>query len=367
MKNKIQKAIFSLLGTEPYYAHFIMECKVSYDAYGCQTAGVGVHEGIPQMVFNSVFLSKLSPEQTVAVLKHEVLHLVLDHLTHVKEMNRDPIVSNIAQDCAINQYIEGLPEGCVTLPAVNKVVGKTLKPRETSAYYYDELMKKKKQLEASGMKNHDDHALEGMPQDSGELAKGAVARVAESALKQAAGKAPEVIVQAVASLGQAKLPWRVLLRNAIMTQVSRQTQATAKKVNRRFPLPVPGKRHKRTMTLGVCVDESGSVNDEQHAAFMTEIQSIAKTITKTYLIHADCVVAEVEDLSKKKFKATRRAAGGTAYQPAIDKARELGCTMIVYFGDFDTSDKPKNPGVPFLWVGVGNQPAPGDFGKVIRL
>jgi hypothetical protein len=42
-------------------------------------------------------------------------------------------------------------------------------------------------------------------------------------------------------------------------------------------------------------------------------------------------------------------------------------TAIAYLGDFDSSDIPVNPGVPFLWVGVGNQPPPGNFGKVLRI
>jgi predicted metal-dependent peptidase len=186
-------------------------------------------------------------------------------------------------------------------------------------------------------------------------------------LNAAAGNAPDHVIKAIDALGEAKLPWKTLLRNSIMSQVSRKTQSTTKKINRRFALPVPGKKKKREMVLGVCVDESGSISEEAHTAFMSEIAQIAKNVTKTYIVHADCQVAGVDDLSKTKFNPERKAAGGTAYQPAIDKCVELKCNMIVYFGDFDTADKPKNPGVPFLWVGVGNSPAPAEFGKVIRL
>jgi predicted metal-dependent peptidase len=133
-------------------------------------------------------------------------------------------------------------------------------------------------------------------------------------------------------------------------------------------MPVPGKKKKRTMTLGVCADASGSVSDEQYSMFLQELKSIAKQVELTWFIQADCEVQKVEKLTPKTtFIPNRAGNGGTAYQPAIDKAKELGCDVIIYFGDFDTSDTPRNPGVPFLWVGVGRQDPPGDFGKVLRL
>lgn len=366
MKNRIQQAIFTLLKTEPYYAHFIMESRIIFDAYRIPTAAVCVLNGTPTIVFNSDFIRSLSDPELCGVLKHEVLHLVLDHLGSAKSEGKDPYISNIAQDCAINQFIDAIPKGCVTLDSLSKAVGKKLLPKETSDYYYDQLMSKKKELEAAGAKTLDEHdAIPGA--DSHEVAKGAIKRVAQNAVGRSAGNVADHILAAIDKLGEAKLPWKVLLRNAIMSQVSRETQSTTKKINRRFKLPVPGKKHKRTMTLGVCVDESGSVSQEQHESFMAEIKSIANMVNKTWLVHADCEVAMVEDLSKAKFNPSRRAGGGTAYQPAIDKCKELKCNMIVYFGDFDTADLPVDPRVPFLWVGVGNSPPPANFGKVIRL
>lgn len=367
MKNKIQRAVISLLKTEPYYAHFIMESRIVLDAFGVPTAAVAVCNGTPTIVFNSKFIEPLSDAELCAVMKHEVLHLVLDHVVTGKEEGKDPYIANIAMDCAINQYITSLPKDCITLDGLSKLVGKKLDANETSDYYYEHLMKKKKELQDAGTGTLDEHDVAMPGKDSPEVARGAVKRVAQNSVQRAAGNVAEHILSAIDKLGEAKLPWKVLLRNAIMSQVSRETQATTKRINRRFALPVPGKKHKRTMTLGVCIDESGSVSDEQLTMFMAEIKSISNMVNKTYLVHADSEVAAVEDLSKVKFTPSRRAGGGTAYQPAIDKCKELKCNMIVYFGDFDTADKPQNPGVPFLWVGVGNQPAPGDFGKVIRL
>jgi hypothetical protein len=224
-----------------------------------------------------------------------------------------------------------------------------------------------KAMAAAGLATLDEHGIPIDGEDAPAIAQGAVKRVAQDSLKKAAGQAPEFVQKQLDAMNNAKLPWKSLLRNAIMKQVTRETKATNKKINRRFALPVPGKKQKRTMTLGVCVDSSGSVSDQAFGDFLSEVQSIAKQVTRTWLIHADCEVQAIEDLSKKPLERVRKGNGGTAYQPAINKCLELKCDMIIYFGDFDCADKPKNPGKPFIWVGVGDQEPPGNFGKVIRL
>jgi predicted metal-dependent peptidase len=154
----------------------------------------------------------------------------------------------------------------------------------------------------------------------------------------------------------------------VARSISTTTKNTRKKINRRFGLEQPGKKKKRELTLGVCVDSSGSVSDEAFQSFLTEVSRISQICQTTYLVDADCVVQNVDVIKKgKKVKNQRSGSGGTAYQPAIDKCLELKCDAIVYFGDADSSDIPKNPNIPFLWVIVGNQNPPGNFGSVVRL
>ena len=367
---KLQKAIYDLLKTEPFYAHFILNSKILYDAYKVPTAGVCVTNGTPTFVFNTKFMDSLSHEQVKEVLKHECLHLLMSHLDDMeKEKSQEQKLYNIAQDCAINQYLGQLPEGCVTLDGLSKVVGKPLEAFQTSKYYYDAIKDKQKEMEDSGLKTVDDHDMEGVEgEDTPEMAKAAVQNAAKKALGNAAGNAPDFIVKEIANYGTAQIPWQQVLKNFILTQVTQETQSTHKRMNRRFPLPVPGKKKKRNLTLGVCTDSSGSVSDAQYSMFMTEVKSITNHISKTWLIHADCQVQHVEELKKNtKTDLQRRGGGGTAYQPAISKAMELKSDVIIYFGDFDTSDTPEDPKRPFLWVGVGNQDPPAKFGKVIRL
>lgn len=375
MLNNTQKAITRLLRDEPFFAHFFLDSRVLYDQYGIKTAGVCVLQGTTTFLFNTDFIKGCSAEQLVSIIKHEVLHVNLNHLDdmHINKEEDDlTILLNIAQDGCINQYIDGLPSGSVDIAFMEKLAGVKLEPFQTSKYYYD-LMKLGIDKQMKGKKisrpgNSDDHNLDIPDKDASALAKVVVSAQARRALNKAAGNAPAAIVRELDAYGLSKINWKQSLRNFILSKVSKSTKMTIKKVNRRFSLPIPGKIKKRELEIGVCLDSSGSISDEDYNAFMNEVLQISKLVSKTHIIHADCVVQKVEEVKKgKKFKRTRHGSGGTAYQPAITKAKELGCDVIVYFGDFDCADTPTNPGKPFLWIGVGSSKPPADFGRIIRL
>lgn len=371
MANIIQKSIHRLLSTEPFYAHYLLNSRILYDRFGVPTAGAAVLNGVPTFIFNSEFMGKLTLSQCTTILKHEVLHILFDHTANGETMSmEDKYISNLATDCTINQYLENLPDGCVTLDVISKLVEHDLQAFQTSDYYFDHMKKKQKEMMESGLTTLDEHDLviPGEEIGNAQMNKAAANAVAKKALGQAAGNLNSNLVSVITTHGEASLPWKQILRNFIMSQITNTTLNTHKKVNRRFAMPVPGKKKKRTMTLGVCTDSSGSVSDEQYAMFLTEIKSITKQVELTWFIQADCEVQKVEKLTRNtKALTTRAGNGGTAYQPAITKARELKCDVIIYFGDFDSADVPENPGVPFLWVGVGNQKPPANFGKVLRL
>lgn len=371
MISKFQKAVYQLLTSEPYFAHFLLESKVMYDVFNVKSAAASVIGGVPVIIWNTEFMNALTVDGVKEVLKHEIMHLLLTHTNRAKEENKDHLLYNIATDCAINQYLNSqhFPAGSVTLESLSRAVGQQLKPFETAQYYYDACYKAATKVAAGAGKTVDDHDLVIDGQDIPEIAQAAVQKAGKAALASAAGNAPSVIVKALDAFGEPQISWKQIFKNFVLKQVDRTTRITQSKINRRLPLPAPGRKHKRTMTLGVCLDSSGSVSDEQYSAFFAEVKSIAKQITKVYIVHADCEVQGVDELNKKtrKIDTTRKGVGGTAYQPAITKCLQLGCDAIVYFGDFDTSDIPTDPKKPFLWVGVGNQNPPADWGKVLRI
>jgi len=361
--NRIENAIKTLIEEKPFYAYFFLNSAIRYDVTGVPTAAAGIERDSTVLIFNREFMYSKTVTEIQAIVEHEILHLLFMHVADMKNDSLNKKAANVAMDVAINQYIDNLPADAVTITGLEKLLEKSLKPVETWEYYYGQLMDQ----DLSSVPEMDDHeAFFGEPGSNGQ----AVLRdTISKAVKSARGNVPGVVKNIIAEFNKpSEIPWKVLLRNFIGRATTSTTRFTRKRINRRFDLDAPGRVKKRELILGVCVDSSGSVSDTAYAAFINELLAASKVAAKVYLIEADCEVKNVEILKKNSKRTIERTGyGGTAYQPAIDKCMELKVDAIVYMGDFDTSDQPKNPGIPFLWVGVGNSPKPGDFGSEIRL
>ena len=69
---------------------------------------------------------------------------------------------------------------------------------------------------------------------------------------------------------------------------------------------------------------------------------------------------------KKGMKIEAKGRGGTAYNPAFQKAKELRVDALIYMGDMDSSDQiTERPKYGVLWAIVGKQEPPADFGRKI--
>jgi len=367
---KLEVALKELLNNEPLYAHLYLQCRlVISNKDNMKTACLrkGKDEASFTMEFNESFLNNLSVSHVKGVIKHELLHLIIGHLAYMKSNAR---AKNVAMDCAINQLIakEDLPEKAIKLEDFEKMIGieEKLLPMQTWEYYYSYIP------QGDGIEYLDtlDEHADGDP-DLANISEAEVREMVKNAIKAAAGNIPEELKSHIDILvnAESKIKWQTVLKNFIARAKSTERISTRKKPHRRLGIEVPGYKKKRELTVAACLDSSGSISEDDYGSFMAELVSVGKNVTKMHIIEADCVVQNIETVKKKggKFNRVRRSHGGTAYQPAIDKAKGLKADVIIYFGDFDTSDTPQNPGVPFLWVGVGTQPKPGNFGMEVRL
>ena len=368
--NNIQLGINKLLKDKPFYAHFFLNSRIIFDYPGVSTAVATLTKTGPMFLFNREFMESLTPDQVVGIIEHETLHMLFEHTLVMTKSDKNHRAMNVAMDCAINQYIRDLPEGAVTVSGLEKILKIKLEHFQNWEYYFTHLMNYVDELEANGLNSIDEHGVEHPDKVSNTSeAKGALNNALKKAVKSSAGNVPRELHKLIDSLSSDEtLPWQTILANFISRCTSSSTRNTRKKRNRRFGVSVPGRVKKRELRLAVCVDSSGSVSDESFTSFMNEISRIVDVANTTYVIDADCEVHNVEKLNKsKKPTMQRHGYGGTAYQPAINKAMELKCDAIIYFGDMDVSDSPTDPGVPFLWVIVGPQNPPADFGYALRL
>lgn len=372
----LEKGIYRLLQSEPFYAHFILNSRILFDYKKDEitTAAAATVNGTTVLIFNSEFMNSLPLPEVVSILKHEILHLLLNHTKgrfDIKNNGLDnPHNLNIAMDCAINQHIQNLPKKAVTLESLQKCVKVKLEAFQTAEYYFDAIKDHSDQSKISKMNTLDNHNPNIPDKDTTpEQQRVAVQSTASKALTQAKGNVSNNLLKVLTNLNQeSKVNWKQILRNFVSRSTSSFSINTRKKVNRRFDLDFPGKKKKRELTLGVCVDSSGSISDEQYMLFLNEVSFITKDTALVYLIHADSEVNKVDTLKKKKIPPRERHGnGGTAYGPALKKSVELGCDAVIYFGDMDCADIPENPGKPVLWVTVSSEDKPGNFGHILRL
>ena len=289
------------------------------------------------------------------------------------------MVYNIAADCSINQYLPVINEwkdketgkvNGVTIENFREICeDQNISKNKHAEYYYGFLKEHiKKAVQSGKLKVHGDHSSWNDGEMTEEQIKNKLARYCQLAKDRSNGRGlTSDELQSLLELLQAKINWQGQLKSFFANAEKTVVEETRKKRSRRYGIVYPGKKVEPVLKIGVCVDTSGSISDGQLSQFFAEIHSISlQQNVEVVVIEADCQVKNVY-VYDRKTKPAPTGRGGTAYQPAIDKALELQCDAICYFGDCDSADKPTKPRVPFLWAIVGNSPPAGDFGRVIRI
>lgn len=396
---KINQAIAALLHVEPFYGHLILNMRITKDDT-CPSAGVYITDKV-NLVYNEAFVENLSLNHACKLLKHECEHIFREHISRAKQIGA---VSkelhkrfNIATDATINR--NDLKDFTATVGGVsvaklnemlqgyidtfnqkpeNKSNQKTFSAMaegQLAEYYYNRIIEFAEQnaeaLPESGDgmgETVDDHSQWEKSEGNAEVQKEVVKGAVNNAVKQAGGigSVSGDIASIVAKLNESQVNWRQQLRQFFVNTQKSLKISTRKRRNRRYGILQPGAKRKPELHIGLLVDTSGSVSDKELAMFWTEMEAIHKCGVVVTVIEADCDVKNVYDFDPKK-QPDLKGRGGTAYNPAIEKAIELKVDGIIYFGDMDAADKPIDPKKPFLWAIVRNSPPPASFGKAIYL
>ena len=138
-KDLVEKAMMEMIAAKMFSAYVLLRMDVEVvkevEGSSIQTACL-MYKGnrfYIKCVYD--FMSKLTSDERIAVLEHEVAHFVNKHTS--RRNGRDDMLYNIAADMAINQSINNMPKGCVTLLP-------DLERNQSAEYYYEELLKKQK-------------------------------------------------------------------------------------------------------------------------------------------------------------------------------------------------------------------------------
>lgn len=356
-------------------------------------------DGINLFIEPNAFL-ELNDKERMGLLAHEAWHVAFKHMLRVG--HRDPELWNIAGDYVINNMLDTagfvLPEGGLINHDYDN-----MSTEQVYTLLVEDVKKKGKpnlnlvDLMAPAAPNGNDSGEKGENGDSprseiDDAIQEAQALANEQALERKiddilvkaqvaqqqsgskmAGSIPGEIEVTLEELLNPTLPWHVILFNLI-SDLDKEDY-TMRRPNKRFwpDFHLPSPLSESLMELTIAVDCSGSVSDQDFAAFMTEIQSIKDTLNpkKIEVVSFDTKIQNVHDLYKDDsvLDLTFTGRGGTSFSPVIKRAKENPPNALIIFSDMYCSVIPKEeePPCPVFWISVLNKNATVEFGQLIHM
>lgn len=386
--------------TDRFYANMFYHIDRKVDNKTCPTMGVGMLNGRINLVYNTEFLSKLSDNSATEILKHECLHLINDHLNRgsgAKEKNMlKHKMENIAQDCAINQYLDKQvieDIGGVTLEKFREVLKHkpddfVLEPKMPYDYYYDLLEQEKDDREQNGEGEQGEGGGQGsMGQQLGDMEmddhgqfgdmdaldqamlEEKIKQAAESAKASGAGNLPSEVEELLKLKKKPVKNWKGLLKQFIGGGVRAEKKASRSRRNRRYGLSFAGHKRDHVARILVVLDTSGSMTwGDRTDKVLSELYGIWKNNPTSKLDIVECD-AEIQDVftyeGKGEFKVS--GGGGTSMTPALEYADKHKYDGVIFLTDGEFWETFKNYKTPSLWVIAGNAGYKSPIGKTVHL
>lgn len=304
----INKAIQEIVFKYNAYAPIISSFRIVYSDE-IPTMGVDKYA---RLMINPDFVVK---QQIYAkgIIIHEVLHVFFGHTTDTRSKlaYTDDVqhnkIANIAEDCAINQFIrEDLPKETINPSSLSEMLGDIrLEYKESAEYYYDKIvenMPKEKQEsiinimcstdEMNTSKMQDALDKMGIEHISQEEVNDKVLQTAQEICKLQGAQYGGLVDFALQMMNP-KVDWRPLLqatiRNAEKKVWSIHTKQTYKRVSRRSGQILIPKRYGNKISVVLTFDTSGSISHDMVSQFLAEIKSCMKysEIKECALWHTD--------------------------------------------------------------------------------
>lgn len=305
-------------------------------------------------------LGQVDPDQQVALLEHEALHVIWRHpLRYAADADQANV--KVACDIAVNQYLAGPPAGTATLADLRKLLRQPVKAGQDSAAYLrlirENHLQLGGQLQQPGQKLNGperpvtaSHPMAGNPTkrpldshqgwlvSDEELGKLRLPRTAhlQNILTQAwqktparqRGLLPGEIQQQLGHHQQSQRPhWVRRLRQWLGT-VPHDKQDSRARFNRRQPyrMELPGQVTRYVSQLRIFIDNSGSMGDAEISDLLSQVNLLAQEQSMAVTVIPFDAKVHPEGIQKlnqqKRVQYQRSGGGGTRFQAIFDYLRE---------------------------------------------
>lgn len=410
----------------PYFSSGVLDL-VPREAPGLGSLAV-TDRGI--LLFDPEVLGQWTPAEGGAVYLHEYLHIFLKHSERFERLVRSGVLTTSAQDrqlwneCCDAEINDDLQEAGLSLPSITIPSGEELKPilpelrgwpkHGLAEEYLKIELDKRPPPEAgggSGDEEEDDGATPpavgaghcgsgaGNPVPDEPPADDPDARSADdldqsrragaqSMVEHAKsrGSVPRGLLrQAADMLAPARVAWQTLLGRRVRSAVAHragQGDYTRLRPSRRQAafMDWPGEEPRLLATcrpqveVAVVMDTSGSIDDEQAALILSEVQGVLSALggARVTFLSADAAVSgRVRTHSLRTIKEHVRGGGGTDFRPALaELATETRPrpSVVVYATD-GYGPAPEEPprGMDVIWLLTPDGRPPCDWGQVVEM
>jgi predicted metal-dependent peptidase len=388
MGEKIERCIVDLIRVKPVFGFILTRMQRIMAPHLCPTMGVRpTADRFIQLQWNPFFVDKLTEDHLIAVLEHEVMHILNEH--PLRRGGREPSRWNVACDMAINQYIKGLPDDHIPL-----IDG--LEAERESEYYYnsDEVKKLTEKIEGQGGLSNEhsdrgDHSgWDSMDGDISaqerirQMVKGAV----EDAERQGRSLMPGWMEEMIQRIVNPPIKWNVLLRGGITQEITAQPEETFRRPHRRRMYEsngymediYPGFKRKPQSELTCAIDTSASMGSQEIGEVINELNFLSRQgYYPIELIHCDTQITKIEKYTGKN-EIVCRGRGGTCFLPVLEylrdeKPRKEGFKSTLIFFTDGYGDYPADEGFTkifnTIWVIArqGSAQRVAQFGKIIKM
>ena len=388
--DKLTTARVGLLLKAPFFGNMATRMKLIEADEWCPTAATNGRN----FYYNTEFVKKLSVKKLEFLFGHEILHCVFDHFGRVG--SRDRMLSNIAQDFAVNQILvdERIGEKITEVQICydNKYRGMAWEE------IYDELYAKAEKIPMEDLLKQlgdllDEHINEdgnapgkegdkdskGKPGMTKEEAQAIKDEIKEAMIQAAsaagAGKTPAGIQRMIKDMTEPKISWRELVNQEIQSIIRNDYSFT--RPNRKSMHSgaiLPGMKEATTIDIGIGIDMSGSIGQEDATVFLSEVKGIVDQY-EDFKINLWCFDTEIynhkeitHDNSHDLMDYEPQGGGGTDFMANWEFMKEQGIEpkkLIMFTDGYPCGDWGDPDYCDTIFIVKGNTQAEAPFGQTV--
>ena len=389
--DKLTTARVGLLLKAPFFGNMATRMQLVDASEWCPTAATNGRN----FYYNKKFIEKLSVKKLEFLFGHEICHCVFDHFGRVG--SRDRQLSNIAQDYAVNQILvdERIGEKITEVKICYDPKYRGLAWEEI----YDQLYEKAEKISMPDLLKQlgdllDEHINEdgnspgegkegegkdgkpGMTKEEAQAIRDEIKEaMIQSAAAAGAGKVPAGIQRMIKDMTEPKISWRDLVRQEIQSIIRNDYSFT--RPNRKSMHSgaiLPGMKEATTIDIGISIDMSGSIGQEDATVFLSEVKGIVDQY-EDFKINLWCFDTAIynhqeftQDNSEELFEYEPEGGGGTDFEANWEFMKEQGIQpkkFIMFtdgypcggWGDEDYCDT--------IFIVKGNTEAEAPFGQTV--